>query len=293
MGTIGQRTNINLIICLIHLALCCLAQRILIDGDNLPVQENALILSRKLSKVVAQCQYRRHHAPHTHLSLIFRIVAPYSTQIAGWAALAVQSHYQHIHIRPLAVAHILGKRCGDIHDIEDTHSALVNNILPHISYIIAGSPERTAYLLAPLFAVALSPLADAEHDVAARVLQGVGHALVASACRGAVLRRVAIVVFQVVDPPRCERASVLLLEAQAGGPSTAGKLGGVAVDAELQALGVHIVGQCLDAVGKFLGVGNDVVVAVASALPQVVDEDVLVAGLHEAVLHHGVGRFAD
>ena len=86
---------------------------------------------------------------------------------------------------------------------------------------------------------------------------------------------------------------VLLLEAQAGGPSTAGKLGGVAVDAELQALGVHIVGQRLDAVGKFLGVGNDVVVAVASALPQVVDEDVLVAGLHEAVLHHGVCRFAD
>lgn len=48
MRTICQRTNINLMISLIHLALSSLAQRILIYGDDFLVQENALILSRKL-----------------------------------------------------------------------------------------------------------------------------------------------------------------------------------------------------------------------------------------------------
>lgn len=46
MRTICQRTNINLIISLIYLALSSLAQRILINGDDFLVQENALILSR-------------------------------------------------------------------------------------------------------------------------------------------------------------------------------------------------------------------------------------------------------
>lgn len=53
---------------------------------------------------------------------------------------ANQSHYQHIHVRPLTVAHVLGKRSSNIHDVKNTHTALLDDIFPHISYVVAGSP---------------------------------------------------------------------------------------------------------------------------------------------------------
>ena len=52
---------------------------------------------------------------------------------------------------------------------------------------------------------------------------------------------------------------------------------------------MHIVGKSLYAIGKLYGVGDYIVLTVASALPQVVDKDVFVAGIAKTAFHHSVG----
>ena len=101
----------------------------------------------------------------------------------------------------------------------------------------------------------------------------------------------AVIIFQIVDAPRSKGAGILLLEAVTGCPSAAGKLSRIRIDAQLQALGVDIIGKRLDAIRKFLRVWNDVVVAVTTALPQVINEDVLVTSISESMFHHGIGSF--
>ena len=140
--------------------------------------------------------------------------------------------------------------------------------------------------------MALTPLADAEHDVAPRVLQSVSHSAVALSGGGTVGRSVAVVVLQIVYAPRGEGACVLLLKTQTRCPSAAGELCRIRVDAELQSFGVYIVGERLYARRKLLRVGYDVVLTVASALPEVVDEDIFVAGVAEPAFNHGVSGLA-
>jgi len=67
---------------------------------------------------------------------------------------------------------------------------------------------------------------------------------------------------------------------------------GVGIDAKLQALAMNEIGQRLDAGRKVFRIGNDVAFVVARELPAVVDDDVLVAGIFHAGLHHGVGGLA-
>ena len=146
--------------------------------------------------------------------------------------------------------------------------------------------------LAPFLTLTLSPFADAEHDVAPRLLQCVSHCAVALACRCAVFRRVAVVILQIVDAPRGEGACVLLLKAQACCPSATSELRCIRVDAELQSLRVNIVGERLYARRELLRVGYDVVLSVASALPEVIDEDIFVAGIAKSAFDHSVGCLA-
>ena len=110
---------------------------------------------------------------------------------------------------------------------------------------------------------------------------------------GTVLRSIAVVIFQIVDTPRSKGAGILLLETITGCPSTAGKLGGIRIDTQLQSLGVNIVGKRLDTIREFLRVWNDVIMAVTTSLPQVIYKDVFVTGIAETVFYHGIGSFLD
>jgi len=56
---------------------------------------------------------------------------------------------------------------------------------------------------------------------------------------------------------------------------------------------MHIVRQCLYAGREALGVGLNVAVGVALALPAIVNVHVLVAGVLHAGLHHGIGGLSD
>jgi len=78
----------------------------------------------------------------------------------------------------------------------------------------------------------------------------------------------------------------------AGGTACAGLRAGVGVDAEFQTFAVNVIGKGFDARGKVFRIGNDVAVFFARDLPAVVDDDVLVAGVFHAGLHHGVGCLA-
>ena len=188
---------------------------------------------------------------------------------------------------------MLGKWRRNVYDVEDAHAAFLHDVLPHVAYVVRSAPELSAHFLAPLLALALTPFADAEHDVASRLLQRVSHCAVALSCCGTVLRRIAVVVLQIVDAPRSEGACVLLLETEARCPSAAGELRRIRVDAELQTLRVDIVGERLYARRELLRVGYDVVLSVASALPEVVDEDIFVAGVAKSAFDHSVRCLAD
>src|ERR1019366_4083855 len=143
----------------------------------------------------------------------------------------------------------------------------------------------------------------AEDDVAAGRAQGQRHLLIRGSVLSALVDLVAAapVVFQVVDAPLGPSLGILCFVPVAGFISGAGPGTGSGIDAELEALGVDIVGQGFH-VGEFF-VGEDVAVFIAAGhpgafdhaalLPGVVDVDVDVAGLAHAGGSDGVGHPAD
>ena len=56
---------------------------------------------------------------------------------------------------------------------------------------------------------------------------------------------------------------------------------------------MNIVGKRLYAIRKLLRVRDDVVAVVPAALPKVIDEDILVAGVAQPAFHHGIGGLLD
>jgi hypothetical protein len=106
----------------------------------------------------------------------------------------------------------------------------------------------------------------------------------------------AVVVLEVVHAPRREEVRVLLLVADGTGEAerVAGLEAGAGVDAELQALAVHVVRDRLDAVGEPHRVRHQVPGAVAvRQRPAVVEVDVGVAGVLEPLGDEQVGDAPD
>src|SRR5262249_50280537 len=143
---------------------------------------------------------------------------------------------------------------------------------------VTGGPPAVADRLRPVPRLVLAPLADGEHDRPAGGGQRVPHPGV-PLLRGAALV-VAVVVLQVVHAPVGGRLRVHLLVVQRAGHGVrAGPGAGAGVDAELQATGVHVVGERLDPAGERGRVGGEPAARVpVLGRPAVVDVDVLVAG---------------
>jgi hypothetical protein len=99
----------------------------------------------------------------------------------------------------------------------------------------------------------LTRLVETVNGRAARLAQGFAHRAVPVE-GGAVLVE-AVVVLEVVDAPVDPRPRVDVLVVEAGGVARARVRAGGRVDAELQALGVDVVGQSLDTAGKANSVG--------------------------------------
>ncbi len=199
--------------------------------------------------------------------------------VVGHAAVA---DFEHIRVVPRARP---GGRRVLRRNVEVRQHAV-----PAVLDVVGGAPQ-VPRRGSPAPRLVRAPFADAEHDRAAGLREGVAEL--------GVLRRrvepfgVAPVFLHVIDAPLGERPRVLLLVAVCAGPALAGLTPRVGVDAELQSLGVHVVGERFDAAGKARGVRDEPSLGVARHLPAIVDHDVLVAGVAHAVGGHGVGRFLD
>lgn len=68
---------------------------------------------------------------------------------------------------------------------------------------------------------------------------------------------------QVINVPLCVCLRVNLLVIEAASTTCAGEVASVAVEAEFQAEGMHMVGQGLDAVRELLRIGDDLPVRVS------------------------------
>ncbi len=136
-----------------------------------------------------------------------------------------------------------------------------------------------------------APFADAEDDRSARGFECFAHEGVGGF---AVLiwKRIAPVFLQIIDSPGGVLSRILVLVADAARPLGAGHRADVGVDSELQALGMNVVGQCLDAGGELLRVDDDVAFGIAAGLPAVIDDDVLISCVLHTVGGHLVGCLA-
>ena len=145
--------------------------------------------------------------------------------------------------------------------------------------------------LRPVPGLVVAPLAQREQHRPAGLAQRFAHGEVRAFGLEAI--GVAPVVLEIVDAPLRVGQRVLVFVAAAAGLAAAGFPAGIGIDAELQALRMHVVGQRFHAGGKVLGVGVDEAVRVAFAVPAVVDVHVLVAGVFHAARDHRVGGLAD
>src|SRR6266699_336997 len=134
---------------------------------------------------------------------------------------------------------------------------------------VAGGPPEVADRARPGRGIAgeVALLAQRVDDGAPAGGQGVAHGPVAGHGGGGVVAGggdVAVVVLEVVHAPGGPGPRVLHLVAQAAREAAAGAgVGaGIAVDAQLQAPGMDVVGGPLDAVGELAGVGHQVAMRV-------------------------------
>ena len=94
----------------------------------------------------------------------------------------------------------------------------------------------------------VAPFAQTEKDGASGGAQGVAHFLVGCGSLQAV--DVAPVVFEIIHSPRRVGLGVLHFVVPAAGPAAASVPARIRIDAELQSLGMDVVGQRLDAGGE-------------------------------------------
>ena len=153
-------------------------------------------------------------------------------------------------------------------------------------------------LTAPRPDLVSTPLADGVQDGLAGLEECVAHDGVVlgrlDAAVGVRLLGQAVVELPVVDPPRRQRVSVLLLAAVGAGVAGAGEGPRVAVQAELQAQVVDLLRQAVHSLGELGRVGDEVARPIALLQrPAVVDVDVDVAQVLEAEVDEGLGGLQD
>ena len=153
---------------------------------------------------------------------------------------------------------------------------------------VARRPPQIAGVLRPLPRLGGAPLAHREDDRAAALPERVRHhriGFLRIAVAGA-----APVVFQVIDAPAGISQRVLVFVALAPRAPAAGQAAGVGVDTELETARMDVVRQRLDTRREFLRVGGDEAISIARAVPAIVDDDILIAGVAHSARDHRVRR---
>ncbi len=244
------------------------AQRVLVDGDDVLVAQDVEGRRGGLAQIGADEQRRGHDRPQGEVRAVLGV---------RHAAVA---DLQHVGVVPVAGARMGGEREVLLEDRQHRTPAVAD---------VTGGPPQVADVRRPLPRLVLAPFADAVDDGPPGRLEGVAHGAVALLRVDAEV--VAVVVLEVVHAPVGELLCVAVLVAERARESraVAGLEAGAGVDAELEALGVDIVRDGLDAVREAGRVGHQLAVRVAVRQgPAVVEVDVPVAGVLEALVHEQV-----
>ena len=130
---------------------------------------------------------------------------------------------------------------------------VIQHAVPLVADIAGGAPQIAAYLRSPLLHAAQSVFAKAEHDGSLGAFQSLSHLLIDRLKLFVFVDRTgaAPVVLQVIDAPGRVHLGVLLFIPVAARITAAGAWPRRRIDSDLQALGVHVVGERLH-VGELL-----------------------------------------
>ena len=233
-------------------------QGILVDGNHVLVQVKILGRGAHLADIGTDHDGGRHDGPHGHLGFLFLVREP------------TVAHFEHVRVVPVARLCNLPILIVRIDNFVDAAVPRIRN--PCGANVEGGTPQ-VGDLGHPLL---VFPGANAEHDVASGITEGLGHAGVIFLLVGA-LGRVAVVVLPVVNAP-CGKLLGVLFFFHVGAAfalpiaivMVAGTLAAVTVKAKLEALRVHVIGQGLHAAGERGGVVLEVTFGIALGVHPVV-----------------------
>ncbi len=272
------------------------ARGVLVDGDDLGVGERGLRVGVERADVGAHQQRRLQHRPQAEVRAVLDVARAGAHQ---QRAAAVEADDQHVEVVPVPGAGVLRELLALVQHVEHVEVVLLAQarVVEVVGDVLADAPLVHAEIGGPLGDVRPAAMARVIDDGPLRGDQRRGHAAHHALHLGLrrVLVRAAAVVLQVVDAPRREHRGVLGLVALAAGVARAGARAGAGVDAQLEAVGVRVVGEVPDAVRELGGVGLERLVLARGlvALPAVVEVHVDVAGVAQAVRHHRVHRLDD
>ena len=245
-------------------------ERILVDGNDLGVLEDVEGLLGGGGEIATNEERSLHEGPEGEVSDV--LLSPHTTV----------TDLKHIGIVPATGTSSSPERLVLVENRDEG--------APLIRDIAGGSPGVTSET-SPLSGIVLAPLAHGEEHGSVGLLEGVGHGGVSDLGVAAV--GVAVIVLEVVDTPGGVGVDIDLLVTEGTGSASAGLVASIGVDAELEALGVDVVGESLHAGGETLRIFNDnVSLLITVNLPAVIEVEVLVAELEESLLDHDIGSIS-
>ncbi len=247
------------------------AGRVLIDDDHFIIQEDIGDSIGHCPDIVAGDQRGRHNGPEAELAFVFVVSA------------AGIPHFQHIRVVPVAGTGIGIERLIDIGDIQERAEVVVD---------IAGRPPEIGGVNHP--GPHIVPAADGEYDGAAAIGQALAHQLVLGL---QVQRSITAVFLQVIDAPGGVCRSILRFMALASAQrdTAACRRAAVAVNPELEPLGVDVIAQGLHAARKAIGIAHQIAVRIAGGVvhPVIVQDQVDIAGVSHPGADQCVGYLLD
>ncbi|KAI3478227.1 hypothetical protein L1887_59838 [Cichorium endivia] len=272
---------------------------VLRDVNDVLVLDDRPGLVGHLGEVVAEDERRLDHGPHgkVHQALV--------------KAETAVAHFEHVEVVPCARIRLLAKTSCEIEDLGDAAvKALqitrrnVGAWAPIIVTVERGvdvtrDAPRVCDLLCEEPGPVLAPVAHGVEDgVALGLVERLGHGVVSiegDLGRALLTLVEAVVVLEVLEAGVGPALSVDVLVAERADVVSAGHGACRRVDAGLEAEGLDLVDDGLEAVGELLRVGRDLLgVGIALVcLPAVVDDDVVVAELVEALALDGLGGGED
>lgn len=251
---------------------------VLIDGDQIPVQQNVLRRLARVADIAADHERGSHHGPEREVGPVLDVGA--AADLAadeGVVAAAVHADDEHVQV-------VVAERSRIRRLVELGDGELFDGI-PEIADVDGRPVRMGAGFADPVVHIVRAPVAGGEENVATAVLEGEAHPLVHQLA-GNMAGLEAVIVLKEIDAPFGEQRRILELMLEAARIAGASVGADAGIHAELQAFGVDIIGQRFHPAGEFGRIGHKIAVGIPFLqAPAVVDDDIFVAGIFIAIRH--------